>query len=66
MNREEKRRFPHSFACRWLGILGLLPNIGANHFLITAAMQTPLSYSVSAMREDDTLRADEETMPLNV
>jgi hypothetical protein len=66
MNREEERWFPRSFACRWLGVLGLLTNIGANHFLITAAMQAPLSYSVSAMREDDTLLADEEALPLNV
>jgi hypothetical protein len=49
-----------------LGVLGLLTNIGANHFLITAAMQAPLLYSISAMREDDTLLADEETLPLNV
>jgi hypothetical protein len=66
MKRMNRRWFPLSFACRWLGVLGLLANNGENHFLITAAMQAPLSYSVSAMREDDTLLADEETLPLNL
>jgi len=63
----KKKDGPHTalLADGW-EVLGLLANIGANHFLITAAMQTPLSYSVSAMRGDDTLHADEETLPLNV
>jgi hypothetical protein len=62
-----KKDVPHAalLADGW-EVLGLLVNIGANHCLITAAMQTPLSYPVSAMREDDTLHADEETLPLNV
>lgn len=69
MNLEDEFRgrktVPKRLADGW-ELLCLDHAIGANRFLIIAEVQTPLSYAVSAIRENGTLSAYEERLPLNV